>query len=291
MESHSQSNTFVVQQLREIADLLEQQEANRFRVAAYRKAAESIESVAHDVGLIFRTEGFQGLTALPGIGTQIAGTIAEIIRTGRSSQLERLRGTLDPVAVISRVPGIGPRLAHRILEELHIDTLESLESAAYDGRLDKLPGFGPRRLAMVRASLAEMLGRRRRTQMDTHEPSIDILLDVDREYRKKAAANELRRIAPKRFNPTNAAWLPVFHTERDPWQLTALFSNTALAHSLGRTSDWVVIYFHTDSHAEGQRTLVTDTQGPLKGKRVVRGRESDCEKYYRSLFSKPSNVA
>lgn len=291
MESHSQSNTFVAQQLREIADLLEQQEANRFRVAAYRKAAESIESVTHDVGLIFRTEGFQGLTSLPGIGTQIAGTIAEIIRTGRSSQLERLRGTLDPVAVISRVPGIGPRLAHRILEELHIDTLESLESAAYDGRLDKLPGFGPRRLAMVRASLAEMLGRRRRTQTDTHEPSIDILLDVDREYRKKAAANELRRIAPKRFNPTNAAWLPVFHTERDPWQLTALFSNTALAHSLGRTSDWVVIYFHTDSHAEGQRTLVTETHGPLKGKRVVRGRESDCEKYYRSLFSQPSNVA
>jgi DNA polymerase (family X) len=291
MESHSKSNTFVAEQLQEIAALLEQQDANRFRVAAYRKAAESIQSVAHDVGLIFRTEGFQGLTALPGIGTQIAGTIAEIIRTGRSSQLERLRGTLDPEALISRVPGIGPRLARRILEHLHIDTLEGLESAAYDGRLDKLPGFGPRRLAMVRASLAEMLGRKRRMRVDIHEPPIDILLDVDREYRNKAAANELRRIAPKRFNPTNAAWLPILHTERHPWQLTALFSNTALAHNLGRTSDWVVIYFHTDSEAEGQRTVVTETQGPLKGKRVVRGRESDCDEYYRSLFSPPSNAA
>ena len=290
MDSGSKSNKLIAAQLREIAALLEQQGADRFRVAAYRKGAETIESLAHDAGLLFRTEGFRGLTSLPGIGTQIGGTIAEMIRTGRSSQLERLRGTHDPETLLRRVPGIGPKLARLILDELHIDTLEGLESAAYDGTLDKVAGFGVRRLAMVRASLAEILGRRR-GRSDVHEPAIADLLDVDREYRRKAAANELRRITPKRFNPANQAWLPVLHTSRAPWHFSALFSNTALAHSLGRTNDWVVIYFETDSYAEGQRTVVTETHGALKGKRVVRGREAECMKYYASLISNPPNAA
>jgi putative hydrolase len=124
-----------------------------------------------------------------------------------------------------------------------------------------------------------------------HLYSIDILLDVDQDYRKKAAANELRRIAPKRFNPTNEAWLPILHTEINKWQLTVLFSNTALAHSLGRTQDWVVIYFQSDFYAEGQRTVVTEIHGSLRGKRVVRVREAECIEYYRPRVSKASNVA
>ena len=82
-------------------------------------------------------------------------------------------------------------------------------------------------------------------------------------------------IAPRRFNPSGAAWLPILHTERDPWRFTALYSNTARAHELGRTRDWVVIYFHQDDEVEGQRTVVTETLGPLAGHRVVRGREGE----------------
>lgn len=274
-------NKIIAERLREAATLLEQQEANRFRVAAYRRAADTIESLPQRVGLVLRTEGFQGLTALPGIGTQIGGAIAEMVSTGQWTQLDRLRGTLDPELLFSKVPGIGPKLARRVLNELHVDTLEALENAVHDGRLEQVPGFGPRRLAMVRAGLAEILGRGRIRRARQHEPPTEMLLDVDREYREKAAANKLRLIAPKRFNPTNEAWLPVLHTERGGgWQFTVLYSNTALAHSLGRTHDWVVIYFQSDSYAEGQRTVVTERQGPLQGKRVVRGRESECSDYY-----------
>jgi hypothetical protein len=105
---------------------------------------------------------------------------------------------------------------------------------------------------------------------------VAVLLDVDREYREAAAAGRLSRIAPRRFNPSGQAWLPVLHTERDHWQITALFSNTGRAHELGKTRDWVVIYFHTDTQAEGQRTVVTETHGALAGRRVVRGREEEC---------------
>jgi putative hydrolase len=98
-----------------------------------------------------------------------------------------------------------------------------------------------------------------------------MLLDVDREYRERAAAGTLPTIAPRRFNPSGAAWLPVLHTVRDGWHFTALYSNTALAHQLHRTNDWVVLYFYDDQHVEGQHTVVTETHGTLAGERVVRG--------------------
>jgi len=183
------------------------------------------------------------------------------------------------------VPGLGHRLAERIHEELHIDTLEALELAAHDGRLESVPGVGPRRAAAIRASLQTMLSRSRphRTGTTTGaiaEPPVAMLLDVDREYRERAAAGELPTIAPRRFNPSGEAWLPVLHAVRDPWHFTALFSNTAQAHQLGRTRDWVVLYCYDHEHAEGQHTVVTETHGALAGLRVVRGRESECRAHY-----------
>jgi hypothetical protein len=103
------------------------------------------------------------------------------------------------------------------------------------------------------------------------------VLDVDREYRVKAAAAKLPTIAPKRFNPQAKAWLPILHTRRGPWHFTALYSNTARAHELGKTHDWVVVYFYDGDHQERQCTVVTETRGPAAGARVVRGREAECE--------------
>ena len=144
---------------------------------------------------------------------------------------------------------------------------------------------------MVRAELAQMLARVRQHSERIEGPGVDILLDVDREYREKAASGKLHCIAPKRFNPKNEPWLPILHTERGPWHFSALFSNTALAHRLGRTRDWVVISFNHDHYAEGQHTVVTETRGPLCGERVVRGRERECEVHYRVPIQLPLNVA
>lgn len=263
---------------RECARILRGQKANPFRVNAYVAAAETLESLRTDARDIIRKEGAPGLIRLPAIGRGLAAAIDEIARTGRLSQLDRLRGEAAPELMFQNVPGIGPKLARDIHDVLHVDTLEALETAAHDGRLSEVPGIGPRREAAVRAGLAELLRRRGtwRTSTDAR-PAVEVLLDVDREYRRRAAAGELQRISPKRFNPDGNAWLPVLHTERDPWHFTALFSNTALAHELGRTNDWVVIYYYDGDHQEGQNTVVTETRGPMKGKRVVRGRESNTE--------------
>lgn len=281
-------NQRCAERLREAADLLDAQGANPFRVSAYRRAADTVHDLHEDLAAIIDREGQTGLEALPGIGRGIASALVEMVRSGRWTQLERLRGSSDPVQLFTAVPGLGHRLAERIHEELHLDTLEGLELAAHDGRLETVPGIGPRRAAAIRASLQTMLsrGRPRRTVTTggaperAHGPSVDMLLDVDREYREKALGGTLPTIAPRRFNPSGEAWLPVLHADRNGWHFTALHSNTAQAHQLNRTRDWVVLYFYDDQHVEGQHTVVTETHGPLAGRRVVRGREAECRKHY-----------
>jgi DNA polymerase (family X) len=112
-------------------------------------------------------------------------------------------------------------------------------------------------------------------------PSVDILLDVDREYRDKATAGSLPKIAPRRMNPEGKAWLPVLHTRYGPWHFTALFSNTERAHDLHRIFDWVVIFYSDPEGGEGRATVVTERRGALTGMRVVRGREPECARHYR----------
>lgn len=272
--------------LREAAELLADQGGNPFRVGAYRRAADTIERLEEPVRKVFDTKGRGGLIALPGIGEGIASAVTEALITGRWAQLERLRGDAEPERTFQAVPGIGPDLARQIHDVLHIDTLEALENACSDGRLEHVPGIGPRRAAAICAALTSMLDTRRAMRRSrpavprADGPGIEALLDVDREYREKAEAKKLPTIAPKRFNPSGEAWLAVLHTRRDGWHFTALFSNTAKAHQLGRTRDWVVIYFYDDEHTEGQHTVVTETRGPLTGKRVVRGRELECRARY-----------
>ena len=262
---------------RKCAEVLRRQDANPFRVNAYLRAAETLETLEKDVRDILTEEGIPGLIELPAIGRGLAAAIDEIARTGRLSQLDRLRGETTPEVLFQTVPGIGPQLAHELHETLHVDTLEALEVAAHDGRLASVSGIGERRAAGIRAGLAALLGRgSAKASARRAVPPVSVLLDVDAAYRQQAAADKLPKIAPKRFNPEGRAWLPIMHTNRGQWHFTVLFSNTARAHELGRTDDWVVIYYYDDDHDEGQNTVVTETKGPLKGLRVVRGREAEC---------------
>jgi hypothetical protein len=282
-ESQPSTNAVLAANLREYADLLEAQEADGFRVAAYRRAADVVADHPRPLGEVLATQGREGLMALPGIGRGIAAALAELLTTGRWSQLERLRGALEPEALFQSIPGIGRELARHLVEELNIESLEALEIAAHDGRLESVAGIGPRRAQMIRAALAERLGRPRlrRLRREMRErPEVAVLLDIDQDYRTRAEAGELRMIAPKRFNPSGEAWLPILHGRRQAWEFTALYSNTALAHQLKRVKDWVVIYYRTDALPEGQCTVVTETRGELARRRVVRGREEECRAFY-----------
>lgn len=279
-------NVQIAEKLRQMADLLDVQGEGGFRTNAYRRAAATVDALQRPLDELFTERGRAGLVALPTIGEGIAGAIAEMVLTGRWAQLDRLTGALEPEHLFQTIPGVGPKLAERLHDELDVDTLEQLEIAAHDGRLDRVPGVGARRAAGIRAALETRLARRRlRVPRRDEAPPVSVLLSVDESYRLKAAAGQLKRIAPRRFNPSGEAWLPVLHENRGDWRFTALFSNTLTAHQLGKTDDWVVLYFHTDSSPELQCTVVTESRGPLKGKRVVRGREEECAAHYADRLS------
>lgn len=276
-------NLLVAERLREASQLMSARGASPYRVNAYRQAAEAIARLPRDVRDLYAAEGVRGLDAIPHVGLGIASAVEEMLVSRRWSQLDRLRGEVDAETLMRSVPGIGPHLARRIHSDLGIDSLEGLEAAANDGRLDRIPGMGTRRVASIRATLGEMLGAGRPRVFagdEAEQPALDAILEVDAEYRRKSSTGELRLIAPKRFNPEGVAWLPILHTARGPWHFTALFSNTALAHRLGRVHDWVVIYFRDGDQIERSCTVVTEHRGQLAGKRVVRGRESECLRHY-----------
>lgn len=287
MPDRKPTNDQIADVLDQIADLLEAQDANRFRVQAYRSGAHTVRTADESIADMTSEEGQEALKALPDIGEGIASIITTYVRTGHSDVLARLQGEVAPGKLFEQVPGIGKTLAQRIVEALDVSTLEELEQAAHDGRLEDVEGFGPTKVRNIRVSLAGMLStaasrRRRRASGEKgphKQPDVATLLDVDEAYRRRAEAGELRKIAPKRFNPEGEAWLPILHTEREGWNFTALYSNTARAHELDKTHDWVVLYYERNGE-EDQATVVTETRGPLEGKRVVRGRESECRRYY-----------
>ncbi len=290
-------NDEIAEALDRVADLLEAQHASVYRVRAYRGGARFVRELEEPLAQRVRAEDENDLESLPGIGRSLASAIRELVRTGRLRLLERLEGQTSAHELFSTVPGIGEDLAERIEGTLHIETLEELEQAAYDGRLESVPGFGPRRVRGIRDSLARMLryaGSRRalsrrsatasRQVAEGVRPSVALLLEIDAEYREAAEQGTLRTIAPRRFNPEHRAWLPVMHREREGWTFTALFSNTARAHRLDRTRDWVVIYAERDG-VESQCTVVTEHAGDLAGHRVVRGREAECREHAASALA------
>jgi len=291
---NAQSNSDIAQVLDRIAELLEYENANPFRIRAYREGAQSIRSAEHPVADFIRNGQIDKLDALPNVGSGITAVVSEYVTSGQSGLLEELESKASPEAVMAKVPGIGKELAGRIVDQLHIKTLPELEQAAHNGELASVEGFGAKRIAGIRSSLAGILSQTLRNNQhertaDTTKqssqsddrPSVSLLLDIDADYRKGAEQDKLQKISPKRFNPDNEAWLPVLHAKRDGWEFTALFSNTAQAHKLEKTDDWVVIYYKRGD-TERQHTVVTETKGPLKGKRVVRGRDAENRSFYKA---------
>lgn len=294
-------NILIASLLAEIATLLAHQGASEFRVHAYQNAAEMLRHMKTPVRQVLLRDGIQGLIALPTVGQSIAHLIEQYLRMGRIPLLDRLRGEEAPERLFATLPGLGPGLSHRIHEQLEIETLAELLAAIQDGRLALVPGIGARRVQLLqecllsRLHLAEPSTASERNRPDESVP-VEELLAIDADYRRLAATGKLPRIAPRRFNPGGAAWLPIFHTTRGDRHYTALFSNTARAHELGATRDWVVIY-RDDPQSHGRWTVITSQFGKLRGQRIIRGLETQCAEHYlragRQSMSetKPKHVA
>jgi DNA polymerase (family 10) len=148
------SNAEIARRFLEVADLLELQGANPFRVRAYRNAARVIADHPQRIDRIARRDP-EALKQLPGIGDDLAARIVELALTGRLELLGRIGAGVPPgVAALMRVPGLGPRRARQLHDTLQIGSVRQLERALRAGKVRDVPGFGERTEAKLLAALA-----------------------------------------------------------------------------------------------------------------------------------------
>lgn len=162
-------NAEVARAFDQIADLLEIDEANPFRVRAYRNAAQTIRSLPKSVADLV-AEGAD-LAKLPGIGKDLAGKIAELVETGRLRALDELEGRLGAdLSGLLALPGLGPKRVRLLHDRLGVATMADLAKAVASGRLRTLPGFGAKTEAAISAALERTTGAARRTLWIDAEP-------------------------------------------------------------------------------------------------------------------------
>jgi DNA polymerase (family 10) len=148
----------------EIADRLEIQGENPFRVRAYRNAARTLMEFPEEMRDIL-ARGSE-LPKLPGIGTDLAAKIREIVTTGRSGFLERLRREMPPtVTELLKIPGLGPKRVKTLYHDLDIATVEQLYRAARDGRIRALPGFGAKTEQKILEAVEAHVSKTRRFKL------------------------------------------------------------------------------------------------------------------------------
>ncbi len=126
----------------QVADLLEFQGANPFRVRAYRNGARKISDLGERMADIV-ADSSRDLTEIEGIGKDLAEKITQLVTTGRLSQLEELQAQVPAsVLAIMRVPGLGPKKAAALFKELGVETLDQLRTACTEQKVRALKGFG-----------------------------------------------------------------------------------------------------------------------------------------------------
>jgi len=134
----------------EMSELLELAEDNPFRIRAYQKAASNIESLSENIGSIYKKGGIKALEKVPGVGKGIAEHIEEIMKTGKLKPHEALLKKFPKSLLeMESVPGIGPKTAILLHKKLKIDSIEKLERAAKEGKLEKLPGIRAKKIQNI----------------------------------------------------------------------------------------------------------------------------------------------
>ncbi|SEM98912.1 DNA polymerase/3'-5' exonuclease PolX [Lihuaxuella thermophila] len=186
-------NAYISAVLQQLADFMELNGENPFKVGAYRRAARAVENSRVPVA-----EMMDRLEDLPGVGKGTAGVIEEIITTGTSRQLEELRQKLPSgLPDLLSLPGMGPKSIHALYRELNITNLNELKAAAEQEKIRSLPGFGPKKELKILEAIEQFQKRPERRLL--HEAMLvatrvkDYLSDDGRILRVELAGSIRRR--------------------------------------------------------------------------------------------------
>jgi DNA polymerase (family 10) len=204
----------VAEQFDLLADLLELDGEEQFRVLAYRRAADQIRSAA---GPIAELAVAGEAKNLPGIGKTIESKIVQIVESGEIEALTRRKTRIPSgVAEFLRLPALGPKTARRIWQELGITTMDDLRRAAESERLRTLPGLGAKTEERILRALAEK-PREKRTLLASALPAVKAVVDVLREH---PASREVSEAGSVRRRTETVKDLDIIATASDPAALT-----------------------------------------------------------------------
>jgi DNA polymerase (family 10) len=189
------TNADIAAAFEQTADLLELQDANPFRVRAYRNAARVVGELKLD--LAAHLAAGKPLPKLPGIGADLGAKIEELATTGRLAALERLRKEVPAgLDELLQLPGLGPKRVRALYQELHVHTLPQLLRAARDGRIRTLPGFGAKTEEHIAAAIDRQLGTVKRFKLATaaqYARALLAFLERGPGVTRAVAAGSLRR--------------------------------------------------------------------------------------------------
>ena len=190
------TNREIAEFLKRIGDMLDILGENRFKVLAYRRAADNILSLGQDIHTYWQAGTLQ---EIPGVGQAIADKIDELLATGHLEFYERLQDQV-PVGVVSllEIPDVGPRTAKLLWEELGLQSVAEVEDAARKGQLQQLPGLGAKSEAKILAGIEALHRRSDRIPLGTAWPvALDLLEQLkaaSSQVREATVAGSLRRM-------------------------------------------------------------------------------------------------
>jgi DNA polymerase (family 10) len=190
------TNRDIADILERLGDMLEIQGENRFKVIAYRRAADSVRHLGRDLGEVWQAGSLQ---EIPGVGAAIASKIEELLTTGRLEFYERLEEQVPPgVVEMLRIPDVGPKTARLLWEERGLSSVAEVEAAARAGQLRGLPGLGAKSEARILAGVEALNRRSDRIPLGQAWPVAADLLEGLRktcpEATQVAMAGSLRRM-------------------------------------------------------------------------------------------------
>jgi len=211
-------NAEIAELFEQMADLLDIQGANAFRVRAYRNGARTVASYGRSMADMVAAG--EDLTAIPGVGKALADKIVTIVETGRLPQLEKL-GERTPLSLLTllRVEGLGPRRVRALYEGLGITTLEELEAAAREGRIRDLEGFGATLEQHIQKALTRSDGSEGRIYISEAERIVEPLVG----YLKAGVVGRVEVAGSYRRRRETVGDLDVLVTSETPSETMARF--------------------------------------------------------------------
>ena len=255
------TNADLAERFELLADMLELDGADAFRLAAYRRAAARIRESAVPVAQL----AIDGkATRLSGIGGTIEAKIVEVVETGDMAAMAKLRDKLPSGLVdVMHVPGLGPKTARKLWGELGVESLDDLRAAAEQERLRGLPGLGPKSEEKV----LKVLSKPARESADTGRTLLGKVLPAVRraveEIEESGLADRVSEAGSVRRRAETSRDLDLIATAEDPPALTAFFVERPwVAEVVAKGSTKATVVSH-DGHRFDLRVVPPENYGSL----------------------------